>query len=552
MRWIYIAAILLLFKCSLTAQPNQIWEWAVQAGGVDDDRGNSITADSLGNCYVTGCFQNTATFGPETLISTGSYDIFVAKLDPEGNYLWTVQAGGIGADDSKSIILDNEGFCYITGYFSGTAVFGSITLDSYGSSDLYLAKLDPEGDFLWVTQGGGLSSDTCNDLALDNLGNCYATGSFSSTAEFGEFTLSSSDGSDIFVAKLDSNGSFIWVAQAGGTSNDSSGSIAIDNNGNSYITGNFYGDAVFGATTLANIGTSADIFIAKVDSLGSFLWANQAGDESWDRGNGIATDNNGNCYVVGSFRDTIAFDAFSLTSHGEEDFFVAKLDTNGNYIWVTQTGGTEPDNCNDIFIDSDGSIYLTGYFSAFTVFGPVLLHSYGFWDTYVTKLDSEGSFLWVKRAGSASSENGNSVYCDNIGNCYLTGYFYGTIGFDGTFLFNSGEGDVFITKLSSPTNVTEGNQPAIYLNGVSSYPNPFYYKTSITYNLPKSGHTRVCIYNVKGQLVASLLDTYQISGEHSLEWDGRNQNGRSISSGIYMCRIMSSGEAETHKMLLIK
>jgi len=280
--------------------------------------------DSDGNSYVTGYFRETAIFGATTLTGNGYYDIFVCKLDINGNFLWAMKAGSDLWDEGYSIAVDIAGNCYVTGFFDGTASFGATTLTSSGEFDIFVCKLDADGNFLWVKQAGGTGYDGGLDIAVDSAGNCYVTGYFEGSVSFGATTLTSSGELDIFVCKLDPNGNFLWAKQAGGIDGDCGYSIAVVSNGNSYVTGDFYGTACFGDITLTSSGYS-DIFACKLDPNGNFLWANKAGGIDKDYGESIAVDSAGNIYVTGWFEGTAIFGATSLTSNGDYDIFVCKL-----------------------------------------------------------------------------------------------------------------------------------------------------------------------------------------------------------------------------------
>jgi len=230
-----ILCMMVLFTTSavLTAQVPQ-WQWAKQAGGISGDWGRDISVDANGNSYVTGCFKETATFGAFTLTSSGGYDVFVAKLDADGNWQWAKQAGGSGNNYGYGISVDANGNSYVTGRFEGTATFGADTLTSSGFLDVFVAKLDADGNWQWAKQAGGSNNDMGYSISVDANGNSYVTGIFQGTATFGAFTLTSSGSYiyDVFVAKLDTGGNWQWVKQAGGGSNDYGYSISGDANGN--------------------------------------------------------------------------------------------------------------------------------------------------------------------------------------------------------------------------------------------------------------------------------------------------------------------------------
>lgn len=396
-----------------------------ERGGANGDFGQAIASDSYGNQYVTGYFSGTATFGPFTLISSGGYDVFAAKLDSGGNFLWAVSAGGTGNEESYDIAVDNVGNAYLTGYFvSATVMFGIYSLTSSGVYDIFVTKLDPAGNFVWAVSAGGTAYDQGNSIAVDSSGNSFLTGYFeSATATFGPHTITSSGGRDIFIAKVDSAGNFLWAVSAGGTVYDDSFCIAVDSLGNAYLTGQFEStNATFGNYSLTSNG-QYDVFAAKLDPEGSFVWAVSAGGSSYDYGEGIATDSLGNVYLTGFFYETATFGPHTLTSSGLTDTFAAKLDTDGNFLWAVKAGGTTYDRGNSIAVDSVGKVYITGYFVGTASFGIHSLLSSGVNDIFAAKLDSSGNWLWAIKAGESGNDRGSDIALDGTGNAYITGYF---------------------------------------------------------------------------------------------------------------------------------
>jgi FlgD Ig-like domain len=180
--------------------------WAKRAGDVNFDRGRGIRVDAAGNSYVTGRFQSMATFGSTTVTSAGNYDVFVAKYDANGNVIWVTRAGGTGVDDANNITIDATGASYITGVFAGTASFGSTSLSSAGTEDMFAAKYDANGNLVWATRAGGTAHDEGTDVAVDAARNVYFTGLFASApAAFDALNLSSAGSNDVFVAKIASH-----------------------------------------------------------------------------------------------------------------------------------------------------------------------------------------------------------------------------------------------------------------------------------------------------------------------------------------------------------
>jgi hypothetical protein len=297
---------------------------AVRAGG---DQSDGIAITPRGDSYVvTGRFVGTTVFGQgepnETTLTAAAagFDIFVAKYDRDGALLWATRAGGgTNFDIGRGIATAPGGESYVAGDFGGTAVFGrgepnETTLTAAGSRDGFVAKYDDDGALLWATHAG----DGGQGIATAHRAESYVTGIFSGTAVFGqgepnETTLTAAGLSDIFVANYDRDGALLWATRAGGTTNaaDVGRSIATTPSGESYVTGNFGGTAVFGQgepnETTFTAAAALDIFVAKYDRDGALLWATRAGGSSNDLGIDIAITPRGDSYVTGFFGDTAIF-----------------------------------------------------------------------------------------------------------------------------------------------------------------------------------------------------------------------------------------------------
>lgn len=414
-----------IFVSKLDVNGNFIWAEQMGSGGTSC-WGMSIAVDASGNVYTTGRFAGIADFDPGVgiynLTSAGNQDIFVSKLDINGNFIWAKSMGGVNTsatehDRGWCIAVDNSGNVYTTGDFDGTADFdpgpGVYNLTSAGATDIFISKLDANGNFVWAKQIGGGSTSTANDygrsVVVDVSGNVYVTGWFNYTVDFdpgpGVNNLVSSGAPDIFVLKLDANGNFMWVKQMGGVSSDYGESIAIDADGNVYTTGRFLlqgtnpadfdpGPGVYNLTSTG----SHDIFVSKLDNNGNFVWAKNmggTGNDYADYGRSIAVDAVGNVYTSGRFQNTADFDpgpgVYNLTSAGQDDIFVSKLDANGNFLCAASMGGAGTDKAYSLALDGNGNSYITGYFNGIADFDPGVgtynLTSFGGTEIFVTKLE---------------------------------------------------------------------------------------------------------------------------------------------------------------------
>lgn len=437
--------LLMTFTFSLFAQSYE-WQWANQAGATGYDEGHGIVLDREGNSYVTGCFNGTAIFDSISILGNGDYDIFVAKMDTQGNWLWVTSAGSSGYDNSRGITIDDAGNLYIVGSFQNTALFGPYSITSSGGTDIFVAKMDANGNWLWATQAGSYNDDGGSGIALDDNYNSYITGYFWGTATFGSYSITSNGSFDTFVAKLDANGNWVWAKQAGGINeSDRGSSIVVDEFAQSHVVGYFRDTATFGPHTLSSYG-GEDIFVAKLDTNGNWLWVSQSSGNGTELGLDIAIDNHHNSYITGNFRHTAIFDTISIVSNGYTDIFVAKIDVNGNWLWAEHAGGSDFDIGKSIDIDFNGNSYITGYFQETAEFGSFSLSSFGDEDFYVAQIDSQGNWAEVMQAGGNYSDRGFDIAVDDYNNLFLTGCFSDNIDFGSYSLISSGSHDIFVTR----------------------------------------------------------------------------------------------------------
>ncbi|MCK7591597.1 SBBP repeat-containing protein [Subsaxibacter sp. CAU 1640] len=388
--------------------PSGNFLWAKSYGSSLNDIGTSVTVDGSGNVYATGYFRNTVNFNPSgengNFTSAGSNDIFILKLDTLGNFIWAKSFGDATYDVGLSIALDQLENIYIAGSFSGTVNFNSGGADGIlvaGEQPAFVLKLNTLGNFLWAKSFGG----RIWDMDIDIMGNVYTIGSFQDTADFdpGEdsFLLTTPTYMpDVFIHKMDSFGNFLWAKSFGGNDEDSGRAIAVDEFGNIYTTGYFRYAVDFdpgdGISVLSASGYP-DIFVQKLDTSGSFLWAKSFGGTlGIDWGTAITTDIGGDFYLAGTFSGTVNFipesENGTLTSQGASDIFIQKMDALGNGIWVNSVGGSLEDSPARIIADSNGNIYCTGSFSTIVDFDfgseMSVLTSSGYRDAFILKLNS--------------------------------------------------------------------------------------------------------------------------------------------------------------------
>ncbi len=357
-------------------------QWVKHLSGDASDIALGIALAPTNWIYVCGSFYSDVMtldgFSVTNSTTTANSDIFLAKLDLNGNVQWLKSFPGNTTDTAYHTAVDHSGNVYVTGTFSSaTITFNSTVLNNNNpvgnSSDIFLAKLDPAGNTLWARNPGGTKPDAGYRMTIDASNNVFLTAYFGGTATFGSYGLTSAGGDDVYVAKYDSNGNVVWATSGGGTGTEEGFGIALDSSGNSYVTGYYSSPtATFGSQSISRAGGN-DVMILKISPTGTFLWARTAGGTGDDRGRDVAVDSQDNLYVSGIFSGTATFGNVTLTSAGGLDMFLAKYDPSGTLQWVVPFTGLSDDQANEIEFDSRGHLYISGQSSTNTYFGPNMI-----------------------------------------------------------------------------------------------------------------------------------------------------------------------------------
>lgn len=361
-------------------------------------------------------------------------------------------------------------------------------------------------NWLWAKGAGSAGSEAVLGTASDNNGNLYVIGWYSSaTITFGSLTLTNPGvgTGDVFVVKYDATGTALWAKTFGGAEGDIGNGIAADALGNVYITGSFASSTInFGTTTLTNAGTGSDVFIVKLTSSGTEVWAKSAGGVGSDRGNAITVDLLGNIFTTGAFTSaSINFGTGSLSNASSvNDFFIVKQDANGNTLWAKNAGGINADTGFSIACDSIGNVYAAGAFASSTInFGSGILTNSagGTQDIFVVKYNSLGTAVWSSRSGGSLEDAANGIAVKK-NNVYVTGGFSSaSINFSTSTLTNNlaGTSDVFLAKYDLDGNSiwanSAGDADSEAGNGVAidSLGNAFITGFFISNNISFGGNT---------------------------------------------------------------
>jgi len=460
-------------------RPADNWDELVYStflGGSNSDGSSGIIVDSSGSAYLTGYTKSSnlpTTPGSFDPGHNGDHDAFVAQLSTDGSELiYSTFLGGSGSDGGYSVVVDEAGNAYVTGYTGSTnfpTSSGSYDVSFNGPSDgfdAFVVKLNPAGSgLIYSTYLGGGSTDGGHEIVVDGAGNAYVTGRTESAnfpSKIGSFDTSHNGSADAFVVKLNQNGSGLSYATfLGGSSDDGSNGIAMDGAGNAYVSGST--ESYNFPTTVGAFDTiyngDKDTFVLKLNAAGSApVYGTFLGGASLDSGYAIAVDNAGNAYTTGGtespdFPTTTG--AFDRSYNNGTDVFIAKLNPAGNSLtYATFMGGSDFDHGLGIAADAAGNTYVTGSTTSSnfpTTAGAFDTSHNGHNDAFAGRLSPYGkSLTYATFMGSSSDDWSNDIVVDDIGNIYMTGYAGASNfpavsgGFDTS---HNGTYDAFVSKL---------------------------------------------------------------------------------------------------------
>ena len=417
---------------------------------------------------------------------------------------WVTSAGGSGSDMAWDMVLDSQGNSYVTGSFSGSATFGSTTLNSIGGIDGFVAKMDNLGNWVWASQIAGSHEDWGAGIDIDSNGNVYVTGPFinnqdstSPSVQLGSHYLNAHSQStyDMFVGKLDSSGNWAWaetsnkieeldintyqyVEQFGQVLTtdikvfNNSITISGSYNGKIFAYTDSQGDWYYESSKDSSGFTTTDAYVGFLDLDGT--WGSQhgwGGSSQSDAATAVASSPTGDYwYIAGSFANTVEFiGGTTITSSGgSQDIWIMQITDGGEVEWVISAGGTGTDTLRDMVVDSSDALYAVGEFEgSLAAFGSHRLTSNsGGSDVFAAKVASDNTWVWAKQGGGASDDNGFSIALSpDESAVYTVGQIAGSSTFENTgasqLISTSGPSDAFVAVSSAST----GNWDDVFVAG---------------------------------------------------------------------------------------
>ncbi len=453
------------------------FEWAHHYGSTHYEGVAGMETDPQGNVIVSGIFGGTIDFDPGTGVQSftaqNGHDGYILKYDSTGNFLWAKHFSYFGSSRIKGLHVDHNGDIYLGGYFTGVVDFdlgsGVHNAGTASQKNLFLLKLDNNGDFEWVSVQACTSSAYIEFIDTDTAGNVYAAGNYYDSLSLqlpgGTTTYTSNGSFDFFVLKHDANGTLQWGnVYEGSDQSDMCNDLVVDDKGMCYMAGRFADTVDFDLTANTHDMISngdLDAFILKLNTHGSLVWVKQFGGTSSDMASTIAYNPNGDLAVAGTFYGTVDFDpgtsVNNLSAYGNNDLFIMKLDTNGTYFWAKEIGsswyGEDP---KDIEMDPAGNIYLTGGFTGSCDFDPGpgthQMHAVYSDDGFTLKLNTNGDFKWAKHHYSNNSVIAFELVLGASQRVIIGGIYRGTFdldpGPDSLYVTGLGHSDMFVLSMS--------------------------------------------------------------------------------------------------------
>lgn len=373
--------------------PNGMLMWVYTFGGPSDDWGTAIEVSPMGNIHLTGVFNgiiNMSTTASFTIGAAGFNDIFSAKYGSDARLQWAYRMGSIEPEETAGIKLDPVGNVHKAGTyraaFDMNPGFGTSNTIVQGLSDIFVCKWSENAIFQWGRSFGSTLNDTLRALALDKSNNVYVAGTYGRDMDLDPGVAVVKAGfrggdHDFFVSKFDALGTYKKSINMGGTGNDFVRGIAIDDNYNLYVAGDFEGTVDFDPNDTLTYELTAkgsrDAFLMCLDSAFQLKWVRSMGATGESViGTGVGVDNNATPYLAGMFTGTVDLDPSdstqSFSSKGGWDIYTNRFDSSGKLLWSKAYGGKAHDSLKTFYVHQSSAVYHGGTFRDTVDFDPGL------------------------------------------------------------------------------------------------------------------------------------------------------------------------------------
>ncbi|WP_197041262.1 hypothetical protein [Chondromyces apiculatus] len=426
--------------------------WSRRFGGDGDDVPYAFALDGSGALLLAGAFASDLDFGSTTLSNQGGNDVFVAKLDGSGEAVWSTSFGDGEIQEARGLAVDPGGFVYVTGRFESTMdpMNGNPVLTSAGANDVFLLKLDPDGSAVWGQRFGNALNQAGLAVAAD-AGGAVVVGYFNGAITLGAETLTSADGEDGFVFRVDGDGEVVWQHRLGGALNDRVTNVALAADGEVVVTGFFSSQLTVGDATFQAAGTQ-DGFVARFGANGMPLQATALSGAGAQQTEALAVGPDKQVIVGGSFGGAMDIMGQTVQAEDAADGFVILLDGGGSPVWGHALQGAGEQIFRAATFDGEGNALLGMTLEGQVDFQGEALLSAGAGDMLVLKLSPAGEKVFARRFGDVADQDPRVLALDGSGNLVLVGDCVGTVDFGsgatGTAAQLQDQEDICVAKLA--------------------------------------------------------------------------------------------------------
>ena len=548
--WFVVCGALCVLASAAHAVTSHLWSHSY--GNYLKQTLQGCVADPSGNVVICGTFNGTVNI---TTLYSAPYDhpdVILAKFDPAGNALWSIQIGTLNGDDTaRSAACD----------LNGNIVIAGSQKPQGGTNRPYIARYSTGGAQQFLTLFTSTSPDS--QAAIDDIdtgpdNHIFVVGRFRGTVNLGGATLVASSRNDLFLGEFDATGAHVWSKSFTTTSVvdttlngfGDNARIAVDPSGQPVVFGFFAGSADFGGGPISAPDNVPYFFLAKFDHNGGHVWSeNFAGGPLNGRMKyDLDVDPSARIAVTGTLRSATNFGGGVLTPVGESDIFLAMYNANGSHSWSKQFGGVSNETGYAIAFASNTDVLLTadggGEIGTFTFGGGTMNTPNAYMARFFA---ANGDHRWSHQYfGPTGASIG-----ETDGDIYMGGSFLGWVDFGGGYLMNNGiYEDIFVVRFRD--HITAAGPALARASLEQNVPNPFNPQTRITYSLSSSARAVIEIIDATGALVTRLDQGTKTAGTHSTTWNGRDAHGKALASGVYFYRLAGIPEVSARKMVLLK
>ncbi|PSR53958.1 hypothetical protein AHMF7605_10725 [Adhaeribacter arboris] len=534
-------------------QPDLI-SWNQRYGGTAQDNFTQVIQTVDGG-YLLGGYSLSDSTGDKSQRKQGGFDFWVVKTDDEGNKIWEKTYGGTNNDYLNSILeLPAGGF--LLGGSSESGAGGDKTEASRGSRDYWIIRLDYKGDLVWNHTYGGTGTEELRKMQHLPHGGYLLAGTSNSPVS-GEKSQPSQGQQDYWIMRLDEQGQKIWDRSYGGTANDILADLLTNPDGSILLGGTSHSRKT-GDKSQASQGGS-DYWVVKTDSTGLLLWDKRFGGTEQDNLFALASSPEGTYLLAGQ---SLSDDSGDKTqpSQGNQDYWLVKINNNGNKIWDKTFGGRGKEELRSLTTTREGG-YVLGGTSFSGRNGDKTQNSRGSGDYWLVKTDSSGTKLWDYRFGGTGNDELRIVQETREGGLIVGGRSTSRVSGDKTQP-GWGNTDYWLVKLSATGVgfINLDNPPVAsvlpptvspLISGVSlkAYPNPFPAQLQVQFKLPRTQTISVQIYDGQGLEVATLFQgEVQANQTYQFQW----QPKAFMPTGLYFVRLQTPQKVSFQKVLFTR